>query len=259
MKETVCDMPIPLQPSIIYGPVHSRRLGLSLGINILPSDKKVCNFNCVYCQYGSTTARWEKLLRQTVWPEKDAILSEIEKTLERVSNIPDYLTIAGNGEPTAHPKFPEIVDGLIRLRDRYVPSAKTAILSNASLLNSPAIKIAVMKLDAKILKLDCGDDSLFRRYNRPTTRMDFDAILRDLEGLKEVTIQTLFTEGAHGNDGLPSLNRWMQCVREISPSMVQLYTLDRDCEDKTLIPVSKEKLLNIREQLRKANILAEAY
>jgi wyosine [tRNA(Phe)-imidazoG37] synthetase (radical SAM superfamily) len=252
-------MPIPLQPSVVYGPVHSRRLGLSLGINLLPPDRKVCNFNCVYCQYGSTHGGWENLVATTDWSSKDIILSELEKSLQRLFAFPDHLTIAGNGEPTAHPQFPEIVDGVIRLRDTYAPGAKTAILSNASFLNSQAVKQAVMKLDAKILKLDCGDDSLFRKYNRPTNGIRFDQIMQNVKGIENVTVQTLLTNGPHGNDSPPSLERWMECLALISPSMVQIYSLDRDCEDKSLKSTSPKILLEIKERLQSVAIPAEVY
>ncbi len=252
-------MPIPLQSLIIYGPVHSRRLGISLGINILPVNGKLCNFNCVYCQYGSTRGTWEKLLQTKSWPAKEIVLSELEQSLRDRDRLPDYLTLAGNGEPTIHPQFPEIVDGIIALRDRHAPGSKTAILSNASLLLSPAVKRALMKLDAKILKLDCGNEMLFLKYNRPIMHVSFDAMVQELRDLKGITIQTLFTGGEHGNVAQASLSVWFQRIKEISPSSVQIYSLDRDCEDRTLVPVSKDKLLTIQEELLKMGISAEVY
>lgn len=252
-------MPIPLQSLIIYGPVRSRRLGNSLGINILPVNGKLCNFNCVYCQYGSTHGTWEKLLQSDSWPSKEIVLSELENSLRSRESAPDYLTLAGNGEPTIHPQFPELVDGIIELRDRYTPGSKTAILSNASLLLSPAVKRALMKLDAKILKLDCGNEMLFLKYNRPIMHVNFDALLQELKDLKDITIQTLFTGGEHGNVGQASLGPWLQRIKEISPAMVQIYSLDRDCEDRTLIPVSKDKLIDIQQQLRKLGVPSEVF
>lgn len=252
-------MPIPLQPSAVYGPVHSRRLGISLGINPLPVATKVCNFNCVYCQYGSTHGGWETVSRNVRWPAVSVLLGEVESALKTLTPVPDHLTIAGNGEPTAHPEFPALVDGLLRLRDRYVSPARTAILSNASLLSDPAIRTAIQKLDLKILKVDCGDQSLFLKYNRPTMSVSYDEILRTITGMEGVTIQTLITGGKNGNDDPAAVERWIQRMEDLSPSMIQLYSLDRDCEDKSLRPVSRERLLQIQRRLAKSAIPSEVY
>jgi wyosine [tRNA(Phe)-imidazoG37] synthetase (radical SAM superfamily) len=252
-------MPIPLQHSAVYGPVHSRRLGISLGINPLPVAAKVCNFNCVYCQYGSTHGGWDTISRNGGWPAVSALLDAIESVLKTLTSVPDHLTIAGNGEPTAHPEFPALVDGLLRLRDRYVPSARTAILSNASLLSDPAIRTTIQKLDLRVLKVDCGDQSLFLKYNRPTISVNYDDILRTMTGMEGVTVQTLITGGKNGNDDPAAVERWVHRMEDLSPSMIQLYSLDRDCEDKSLHPVSRERLLDIQRRLAESAIPSEIY
>ena len=252
-------MPIPLQPSVVYGPVHSRRLGTSLGINPLPAGLKVCNFNCVYCQYGSTHGGWETVSRAARWPAARDLLREIENALQRLSSAPDHLTIAGNGEPTAHPQFSELVDGLVTLRDRYVPAAKTAILSNASFLHIPSVWSAIQKLDLKILKIDCGDERLFLRYNRPTVSIDFENLLRMLNGLEGVTIQAMFTGGRNGNDDAPAVDSWIRRIEDLSPSMVQIYSLDRDCEDPGLQTVSRDRLEAIRLRLAESSVPSQVY
>ncbi len=252
-------MPIPLQSSIIYGPIQSRRLGVSLGVNILPGAVKTCNFNCVYCQYGSTKARWDTLVQRTNWPSLAEILSETEKAIRSLTISPDYLTLAGNGEPTAHPRFREIVEGLCQVRDNVAPKAKTAILSNASFLGNPDVRHAIESLDLKILKLDCGEGGLFLRYNRPTNHISFDSIVRDLRGMENVTVQTLFTGGPHGNDNPASVDRWVHYLKSISLSTVQIYSLDRDCEDRSLRSLSREELFGIKRRLQKEGIPAEIF
>ncbi len=252
-------MPIPLQPSIVYGPVRSRRLGISLGINILPVDLKACNFNCVYCQYGSTPGGWETLSKRIHWPGTDAILAAVESSLRTLSTSPDHLTFAGNGEPTAHPDFPAIVDGVIALKDRYLPKARTAILSNASFLHIPSVRRAILRIDVKMLKLDCGSERMFRRYNRSTMVKSFRSLVDSMKGLDGMIVQSLFTGGDHGNMDEASVHSWLDRVGEISPNKVQIYSLDRDCEDKTLIPASNDELSSIKKLLDGRGIPSEVF
>ncbi len=252
-------MPIPLQPTIVYGPVRSRRLGMSLGINILPVDVKACNFNCVYCQYGSTPGGWESLSKRIDWPAAETILSAVESAIRKPHSSPDHLTLAGNGEPTAHPDFPAIVDGIIALRDRHLPGARTAILTNTSFLHLPPVRDAVLRIDVKLLKLDCGDELTFRRYNRSTMEKSFRSMIETMKGLDGVIVQTLFTGGYHGNLDAKSVQSWVECIAEISPKSVQLYSLDRDCEDKTLVPASKAELASIKMLLDRRGIPSQVF
>ncbi len=252
-------MSIPFQPSIVYGPIHSRRLGISLGINILPVDDKACNFNCVYCQYGSTRGGWDAIERRAHWPSYDEVMTAVEAAMLSAVGAPDHLTIAGNGEPTGHPEFPEIVDGLLRLRDREMPATKTAILTNASFLDHPTIRAAVRRIDVKMLKLDCGDEQTFRRYNRSTTRESYEALVHQMKGLDNVIVQSLFTGGAHGNSDPAAVRAWVDRVGELSPALVHVYSLDRTCDDPTLLKLSRQELVAIQRQLTERGIRSEVF
>jgi len=160
---------IPLQKDIIYGPVLSRRLGRSLGINLLPTDRKVCSFDCVYCQYGRTT---EPTFSPGVddLPTFSDVVAAVEKALKKPHTI-DTLTFSGNGEPTLHPQFPEIVRSIKRLRDDFRPEVKLAVLSNSSRVMDSAIVDALSLLDAPMMKLDAGDEITLREINQPVARL----------------------------------------------------------------------------------------
>ena len=157
-------MTIKLQNNVIYGPVHSRRLGSSLGLS---TDKKICNFNCVYCQYGWSKIKASNLADKSNFINTIVFLDSVEKALFSLSPSPDYITFSGNGEATLHPDFDTIVEGIIFLRNQFAPDSKTAILSNSTGVVNPNIRKALSKLDERIMKLDCADEQLFKIYNRP--------------------------------------------------------------------------------------------
>ena len=188
---------LPLQKGNIYGPVKSRRLGSSLGLNLLPRSYKLCSFNCIYCQYGlnppqspdMVSALYDEL--PTVSAIKKAILAALASLREKI----DYITFSGNGEPTLHPDFPAIVEVVRDIRDRYASHVKLAILSNSTTINKPEMVEALMQLDTPIMKLDAGSEKLYKRINRPAGGVDFNKIV---EGLIEfnhpnLIIQALIT------------------------------------------------------------------
>jgi wyosine [tRNA(Phe)-imidazoG37] synthetase (radical SAM superfamily) len=252
-------MTIPLQRSLIYGPVNSRRLGRSLGINLLPLRLKICTFNCVYCQYGWTQIHGDQLYDASLWPELSTIRVALERALEELKPPPAYLTFSGNGEPTLHPHFPQVVDDVIGLRDRYTPGAQTAILSNASTVSKSQIRESLEKLDVRIMKLDCGEERCFRKYNNPTRSIHLNDIIRGLGQLNKVTIQSLFAAGDAGNYSAGHLKAWIEQIRIIKPVVVQLYTLDRGYPSDEIQPVSSEDLEKIKQDLDEINIPAEVY
>ena len=248
-----------LQKQVIYGPVQSRRLGSSLGINILPIDRKVCNFNCVYCQYGWTARSQENGTKEAGLPEPKEILAAIERGLAECSPAPSYLTFSGNGEATMHPDFPEIVDGLIEIRDRISPSTKTAILSNSTLLNNDRIRKAVERLDLKILKLDAGSHTVLKRFNRPKVPLSLEHIIEGIGSMSNVVVQSLWAAGTDGNFTPEHIPLWLDKVKQISPSHVQIYTLDRGYPSRSISKISTEELLSIRNLLLRENISAVVY
>jgi wyosine [tRNA(Phe)-imidazoG37] synthetase (radical SAM superfamily) len=249
-------MLLDLQADIIYGPVRSRRLGRSLGINILPAERKVCSFDCIYCQYGCSQGktREEANKKRHVFPTVTEVLSAVEQAVLNLSPPAAYLTFSGNGEATLHPGFKEIVLGLGEIRDRLSPASKTAILSNSTTVNDPLIRDALALLDVRIMKLDAGTEEMFSGYNRPAKGITLEATVAGLAALEDVTIQSLFTKGAEGNFTPEHIGAWVEQIKNISPLFVQLYTLDRESPTASLIPVEKNELLYIQSLLERENI-----
>lgn len=251
-------MTIPLQKTIIYGPVHSRRLGHSLGINLLGTEVKLCNFNCTYCQYGWTkTAPFPESSFQ-VTPSRD-IFKALEETLDHLSSNPQYITFSGNGEPTLHPDFHEIVEGVIRIRNRLTPDSKVAILSNASTAGRPEIQTALSMLDVRIMKLDAGTERTFRQFNRAMIDIDLKAVVKGLVFLDDVTIQTLFANGPMGNCDQSEIKEWIGCLKAIRPTFVQIYTLDRYYPSDAFEPVSHGEMERIHKRLEEMGICSAVY
>lgn len=242
-------------PSPIFGPVHSRRLGISLGINLMPADGKICNFDCVYCECG-----FNKDFRpKTARPTRDATAKALEETLiemRKEGHLPDVLTFAGNGEPTAHPLFAEIIDDTIRLRDKYCPEAKVSVLSNATLINREGIRNALLKVDNNILKLDTIDDDYIRKVDRPVCRYDVNEIISGIKAFHgHAIIQTMFLKGADvDNTTERYVVPWLEAVKYIAPSQVMIYTIDRETPDKTLQKATREELDAICERVKAIGI-----
>jgi len=242
-------MVLQLQKGIVYGPVNSRRLGKSLGINLMPVNYKLCSFNCVYCQYGKT-----KILTNNLSPYiKDLpTLEEIKISVEKfLKNSPkiNYITFSGNGEPTLHPQFNEIVDLIIALRDKYLPYVKIALLSNSTFPDNEKIKGAFSKIDLKIFKLDVGSEDLFLEVNRPFKEISFTKIIKNLKNLDDIIIQSMLFTGKIENSSDEKIRKWMEKLEEIRPREIQVYTTDRPTEQ-MLERVPKERLTEIAENVR---------
>jgi wyosine [tRNA(Phe)-imidazoG37] synthetase (radical SAM superfamily) len=219
---------------IIFGPVKSRRLGVSLGINLLPTKRKICNFNCIYCECG-WTQDIEKAVshlpgREEVYNALDSKLSELIKK----NIIPDVITYAGNGEPTLHPDFPGIIDDSIILRDKYFKKARIAVLSNATTISNPLIKNALLKVDQNILKLDSAFDSTIKIHNQPRVNVNVEELINNLIGFDgKLIIQTLFLRGIYNGKVVDNTTRveireWLKAIERIKPSEVMIYTISRD-------------------------------
>ena len=220
---------------IVFGPIFSRRLGSSLGVNLLPSKGKLCNFDCVYCECG-----WNK---DGAGDRTFPSLTDIESALEtKMSALAaeggkvDSITFSGNGEPTMHPDFPEVIDITLRLRDRFFPDAKVSVLSNATLIGRKAVADALMRVDNPILKLDASTDELVRKINKPVGTYRLDEVVGNMKLFQgRFVLQTMFLKSPDFNTAEPeALARWMDIVREVRPREIMVYTIDRETPDKSL-------------------------
>lgn len=251
----VLDMSTILFPSPIFGPVHSRRLGVSLGVNLLPADGKYCTFDCIYCECGFNGDHRTR----SPYPTRAAVAQELETTLERMQRDgrgPDVITFAGNGEPTMHPDFAGIIEDTIALRDTYFPEAKISVLSNATFSRRPAVFAALRRVDNNILKLDTVSPDYITHVDRPQVRYDVDELVKGLCAFEgKVQIQSLFMTGSYDgksvdNTGDEYVEPWLEKLRLIAPEEVYVYTIDRDTPAKGLRKAAPEVLDGIAERVR---------
>ena len=244
-----------IYPSPIFGPVHSRRLGISLGINLLPADGKFCTFNCIYCECGLNEDH-----RPTLpMPTREEVALKLEEKLKAMTSegqLPDVLTFAGNGEPTCHPHFAEIIDDTIRLRNQYCPQAKVSVLSNSTMIHRPQVHNALMKVDNNILKLDTVDPIYINKVDQPTGNYDVNLIIDRLKAFNgHVIIQTMFMRGlSMDNTGDEYVTPWLEAVKLIAPQQVMIYTIDRETPTSGLQKATREQLDAIRDRVIAAGI-----
>jgi wyosine [tRNA(Phe)-imidazoG37] synthetase (radical SAM superfamily) len=225
-------MPTFLFDKIIFGPVKSRRLGVSLGINLLPINKKICSFDCIYCECGlNTSGALDQL------PERETVRMKLADTLldmQQKNQKPDVITFAGNGEPTLHPRFADIIDDTIVLRDQYCPEARIAVLSNATRLWKSDVVNALKKIDDNILKLDSGLESTIQMLDRPNTTFSLQDLTRQLIAFEgKLIIQTMFVRGSFNNQpfdntSIADVESWLELLKQIKPQKVMIYTIERD-------------------------------
>ena len=266
-----------IYPSPIFGPIHSRRLGISLGINLQPADGKVCSFDCIYCECGFNSDHRPTLSR----PSRQLVAQKLEEQLQKMvadKQLPDVLTFAGNGEPTSHPHFAEIIDDTIRLRDQYCPQAKVCVLSNATMTHRPQVHDALMRVDDNILKLDTVNPDYIRLVDRPVGHYDVRQIIDNLKAFHgHVIIQTMFMRGTFNgqwsmvngptssarfdlqvkecstfnvdNTGEAFVAPWLEAVKEIQPQQVMVYTIDRETPAHGLLKATHEQLDAIRDRV----------
>lgn len=253
-----------IYPSPIFGPIRSRRLGISLGINLLPGDGKVCTFDCIYCECGFNAERRPK----EKMPTRHEVAHALEQKLTQMltENIaPDVLTFAGNGEPTAHPDFAGIIDDTLSLRDRYFPNAKVSVLTNATRIDRTEVHEALKRVDNNIVKLDTVDMDYITRVDRPTGRYDLDRLMtrmRDFEG--HCVVQTMFMKGTDA-EGMSVDNTtdeyvepWIKAVADIAPREVMIYTIDRETPSHNLQKATPKELDSIVARLQERGIKASA-
>ncbi|MCX6259111.1 MAG: radical SAM protein [Bacteroidia bacterium] len=245
---------------IIFGPIFSRRLGISLGINVLPAAQKLCNFNCIYCECGWTKADAGKLghlpSRMEVRQALEAKLSQMAMQEEEL----DVITFAGNGEPTLHPDFPGIVDDTIELRDKYFPGKRIAVLSNATNISNPLISEALMKVDDNILKLDAGTIDKIKLINHPQAEFDFGKLIDGLGQFgHNLVIQSLFLKGHFESKDVDNTTEedivaWLKIIERIIPLRVMIYTFARSTPSSGLIKLSYVELQQIADRVRHLGI-----
>ena len=264
-----------IYPSPVFGPVHSRRLGISLGINLLPADGKVCSFDCIYCECGFNEDH-----RPTLpLPTREEVAAKLEEKLQQMAaegQLPDVLTFAGNGEPTCHPHFPEIIDDTIRLRDQYCPKAKVSVLSNSTMIHRQAVHDALMRVDNNILKLDTVDPIYINKVDHPNGTYDVEKIIDRMKAFNgHIIIQTMFMRGeirregvrregekesgvrsqeSVDNTGEEYVGPWLEAVKAIKPQQVMIYTIDRETPTQGLLKATHEQLDAIRDSVIAAGI-----
>lgn len=246
-----------LWDAIAFGPIHSRRLGNSLGINLLPNERKICSFDCVYCECGWTDR--DHTISDNDFLPSTQIVKAIETKIVSChqNNIAiDSITFAGNGEPTLHPQFAEIIDRLITIRNQYYPDSVITCLSNSTQLHREDVVNALKKIENPILKLDAGTEELFQFINNPTIKITQREIVNHLTNFKGIAIiQTLFVRGRvdnlfYDNTTAENINEWLRNLKMISPKQVMLYSLDRETPYKNLEKVSMEELKEIAKKVQ---------
>ncbi len=245
---------------IIFGPVRSRRLGVSLGVNLLPSFSKICNFDCIYCECG-----WNADNRGTEgFNSPEEVFEALESRLKQMredGELPDVITFAGNGEPTLNPHFEQIIDDTITLRNTYAPNAKVSVLSNATTLDRESVVRALKRVDNNILKLDSAINSTAILMNKPlSSQYSVDRVKEQMKRFEgELIVQTMFLRGSI--DGTPidnttpeEVGAWLSAIKEISPKQVMVYSIDRDTPCHTIFKVEREELLRIGDKVLKMGI-----
>jgi len=249
----------------VFGPVMSRRLGVSLGINLLPVDYKYCTFNCVYCECGWTHSKPEG---SSGLPSREEVKKLLKEKLESMladEQAPDAITFAGNGEPTIHPDFPGIIDDTIDLRNQYFPEAKITVLSNASMLHREDVFRALKAIDNNIQKLDAGSEELFRLINQPAGKLNLNKVVEHLCSFEEkLIVQTLFLRGEHegqkiDNTKAGEVEAWIALLKKIKPEYVMIYPIDRATPEQGIEKVSFEELSAIAEKVNQAGIKTKVF
>ena len=248
-----------IYPSPIFGPVHSRRLGVSLGINLLPGDGKCCSFDCIYCECGFN----HDFVPKQKMPTREEVRQALEAQLIKMKAegpTPDVFTFAGNGEPTLHPHFPEIMEDTLALRDHYFPNAKVSVLTNATQILRQPVFNALCKVDNNICKLDTISADYIKLVDRPNGTYEVEKIIEKLKEFgNRCIIQTMFMTGEYkgqsaDNTGEDFVQPWLKTVSEIHPREVMIYTIDRETPAHGLKKASPEVLDAIGVQVEQLGI-----
>lgn len=239
-----------MREDLVFGPIYSRRLGASLGINLLPSNGKLCNFDCIYCECGWNKDGRDDRRLPTALELKETLEEKLSSCLAQSVQI-DSITFSGDGEPTLNPEFPEIIDITLELRDKYYPQTKVSVLSNATKLGRPAVFNALKKVDNPILKLDAPDDRLARIINIPAGDYSVEETLQYMMKFNgDFILQTMFLKSKDFDSSEPYvLNAWMDIVRKLKPREIMVYTIDRETPMAGLEKFTEEQMRQMVEPL----------
>jgi len=236
--------------SIIYGPIHSRRLGTSLGVELMPLDHKLCTFNCVYCECG-----WNTPVSHPKLPTREEVRTALEARLKEGMKL-DVITFSGNGEPTLHPNFLGIIEDTCALRDQYCPNAKVSVLSNSTQLGRPDVVQALMMCDNRILKLDAATDTMMRRIDLPVNKDLTVAQIVNWLALfhGDFILQTCFLRGEHNGELIDNttseeLTAWYRAVDQLHPKQIMIYVIDRKTPEENLSKISRAEMESIAAPL----------
>lgn len=243
--------------STIFGPIHSRRLGTSLGVNLMPNDGKICSFDCLYCEAGFNAQGFGT----TGLPSVDDVESQLRAKLadmkEKGERL-DVITFSGNGEPTLHPQFAEIIDRTIALRDEFFPQVKISVLTNATRILDPTVAAALNRVDNNILKLDSAIASTVDILDRPAPGYDLQKTIEALASFGDKgIIQTMFAAGSHegvaiDNSTDAEVDALIEAYRRIAPGQIMIYSIDRPSPAVNLHRVSPERLIEIKNRIETA-------
>lgn len=245
----------------IFGPVISRRLGVSLGINLLPNDSKLCSFDCIYCECGWNPDRKELPVHLPKRGEVQSLLRQKLIVMKRESVLPDVFTFAGNGEPTMHPDFAAIIQDTILLRNEFSPKSKIAVLSNSTMLHKDSVVEALKTVDDNILKLDSGILETIMLLNKPVGKLDLNRLVSHLKKFEGTLIlQTMFLKGSFNGVSFDNttdreLDSWILLLKEIQPRSVMIYSIARDTPAENLIGIKLSKLKEIGRRVEKETLI----
>ena len=252
-------MPTVLFHEIIFGPIRSRRLGVSLGVNLLPLEGKWCSYDCIYCECGYNADNCDDRKIHTREEVREALKDKLVRMREDDSPL-DVITFAGNGEPTLHPEFEAIIDDTIALRDEFYPLAKITVLTNSTRLEDDGVFRALCKIDNNCLKLDTMHSDTMRKLNVPAGHCDPERVVRAIERFKgDCIVQTMFTRGTHNGQRVDNTTEaevadWLKAIERIRPRQVQIYSIDRATPEQSLEKVPVEELRAIGERVKALGI-----
>ena len=237
-----------LREEVVFGPIKSRRLGWSLGINLLPTKGKICNFDCIYCECGWNADGRDDTKLPSAAEVRSALEAKLADILLEGTRV-DSITFSGDGEPTLNPDFARIIDDTIALRDIYCPQAKVSVLTNATKLLSDSVFGALRKVDAPILKLDAPTDERARKINGALPSFRVDDVVKGMKRFEgDFILQTMFLKSDDFDSLEPQmLAKWMDIVREIKPRLIMAYTIARPTPQSGLSAYSAAQ---IREALK---------
>ncbi|MCQ2303513.1 MAG: radical SAM protein [Bacteroidales bacterium] len=250
---------------LVFGPLKSRRLGISLGVNLMPKAGKICSFNCIYCECGWND---DEKAAHLIKPKKEAIEEALERKLKELKGTaiePESITFSGNGEPTLHPQFAEIVDMVIRLRDLYCPKAVISVLTNGTMIGNDKVFNALNKIENNIVKLDGGTKECIEAINLPNFKFDLEKYIEQLKCFNgNLTIQTLFLRGEHNGKVIDNtteneVNQWIEHLKAIRPKRVMMYVIERATPEENLEKISKAEMETIAEKVKSLGIETEIY